>query len=71
VCVCLSLSSAGAVRKYEDEPFVLPASLKFNGEPLVDDDGRLLYKFPDLQVLLVVVTVPAEDSLLAGAVILT
>eukprot|EP00775_Hariotina_reticulata_P003685 gene3685-3945_t len=36
--------------KYEDESFVLPALLKFNGEPLVDDDGRLLYRFPDLQV---------------------
>jgi len=29
---------------------VLPALIRFNGEPFVDDDGRLLYKFPDLQV---------------------
>lgn len=29
---------------------MLPALLSFNGEPFVDDDGRLLYKFPDLQV---------------------
>jgi hypothetical protein len=36
--------------KYQDESFVLPALLRFNGEPFVDDDGRLLYKFPDLQV---------------------
>ena len=36
--------------KYEDESFVLPALIRFNGEPFVDDDGRLLYKFPDLQV---------------------
>jgi hypothetical protein len=36
--------------KYEDESFVLPALIRFNGEPLVDDEGRLLYKFPDLQV---------------------
>ena len=28
---------------------MLPALLKFNGEPFVDDEGRLLYKFPDLQ----------------------
>lgn len=38
--------------KYEDESFVLPALIRFNGEPFVDDDGRLLYKFPDLQVRL-------------------
>lgn len=36
--------------KYEDESFVLPALIRFNGEPFVDDEGRLLYKFPDLQV---------------------
>ena len=36
--------------KYEDESFVLPALLRFNGEPFVDDEGRLLYKFPALQV---------------------
>jgi hypothetical protein len=36
--------------KYEDESFVLPALIRFNGEPFVDDGGRLLYKFPDLQV---------------------
>lgn len=35
--------------KYEDESFVLPALIKFNGEPFVDDEGRLLYKFPELQ----------------------
>ncbi|WIA33689.1 hypothetical protein OEZ86_006807 [Tetradesmus obliquus] len=37
--------------KYEDESFVLPALIRFNGEPFVDDEGRLLYKFPDLQVV--------------------
>lgn len=30
---------------------MLPALIRFNGEPFVDDDGRLLYKFPDLQVI--------------------
>eukprot|EP00878_Enallax_costatus_P002812 GHUV01003004.1.p1 GENE.GHUV01003004.1~~GHUV01003004.1.p1 ORF type:complete len:653 (+),score=181.31 GHUV01003004.1:192-2150(+) len=35
--------------KYEDESFVLPALIKFNGEPFVDDEGRLLYKFLELQ----------------------
>lgn len=29
---------------------MLPALIRFNGEPFVDDDGHLLYKFPDLQV---------------------
>lgn len=42
------LSCRGS-EKYEDESFVLPALIKFNGEPFVDDEGRLLYKFPDLQ----------------------
>ncbi|KAF8060028.1 hypothetical protein HT031_004966 [Scenedesmus sp. PABB004] len=37
--------------KYEDESFVLPALIRFNGEPFVDDAGRLLYRFPDLQVV--------------------
>ncbi|KAF6251928.1 hypothetical protein COO60DRAFT_1674245 [Scenedesmus sp. NREL 46B-D3] len=41
----------GVLEKYEDESFVLPALIRFNGEPFVDDEGRLLYKFPDLQVV--------------------
>ena len=28
---------------------MLPALIRFNGEPFVDAEGRLLYKFPDLQ----------------------
>lgn len=36
--------------KYEDEAFVLPALIKFGGEPFVDEQGHLLYKFPTLQV---------------------
>jgi hypothetical protein len=36
--------------KYEDESFVLPALIRFRGEPFVDDNGGLLYKFPELQV---------------------
>lgn len=43
------LTSCRGSEKYEDESFVLPALIKFNGEPFVDDEGRLLYKFPDLQ----------------------
>lgn len=36
--------------KYEDEGFVLPALIRFGGEPFVGADGGLLYKFPALQV---------------------
>ncbi|GBF97383.1 hypothetical protein Rsub_11030 [Raphidocelis subcapitata] len=36
--------------KYEDEAFVLPALLRFGGEPFVDERGGLLYRFPALQV---------------------
>lgn len=32
-----------------DENFVLPALLRFDGTPEVDDSGNLLYRFPDLQ----------------------
>jgi hypothetical protein len=56
-CLVVSVICRGS-EKYEDESFVLPALLRFNGEPLVDDDGRLLYKFPDLQVPLGDVAVP-------------
>ena len=34
---------------YGDESFVLPALIKFGGEPFVDDKGYLLYRFPSLQ----------------------
>ncbi|GIL54988.1 hypothetical protein Vafri_10646 [Volvox africanus] len=34
---------------YPDESFVLPALIKFGGEPEVDDQGRILYRFPALQ----------------------
>ena len=33
----------------DDEAFVLPALVRFNGRAEVDDAGRLLYVFPDLQ----------------------
>jgi hypothetical protein len=46
----LGRSIRSGPNKYEDESFVLPALLRFGGEPFVDDDGRLLYKFPALQV---------------------
>ncbi|GFR50351.1 hypothetical protein Agub_g12560 [Astrephomene gubernaculifera] len=34
---------------YPDESFVLPALIKFGGEPVADEQGRLLYRFPALQ----------------------
>ena len=34
---------------YKDESFVLPALLRLGGEPFVDEQGRLLYRFPSLQ----------------------
>ncbi|GIL82862.1 hypothetical protein Vretifemale_11774 [Volvox reticuliferus] len=34
---------------YPDESFVLPALIKFGGEPEVDEQGRILYHFPVLQ----------------------
>jgi hypothetical protein len=35
---------------YADESFVLPALLRFGGEPFVDErTGALLYRFPALQ----------------------
>ena len=32
-----------------DDSFVLPALVKFGGEPFVDDAGHLLYRFPSFQ----------------------
>ncbi len=32
-----------------DESFVVPALVRFNGHPEVDDAGNLIYTFPDLQ----------------------
>lgn len=40
----------GGPNKYEDEAFVLPALIRFGGEPFVGDNGSLLYRFPALQV---------------------
>ena len=41
---------AHCLQAYEDESFVLPALLRFGGEPVVDEaTGVLLYKFPSLQ----------------------
>lgn len=36
-------------KPYEDEGFVLPALVRLGGEPLVDQQGNLLYRFPALQ----------------------
>lgn len=42
--------SGAAVAVYDDEGFVLPALLRFGGEPVVDEaTGSLLYVFPSLQ----------------------
>jgi len=42
---------AYTLQAYEDESFVLPALLRFGGEPIVDEaTGGLLYKFPSLQL---------------------
>lgn len=42
--------SAAAVQQgYADESFVLPALIRFGGEPVVDEEGGLVYKFPGLQ----------------------
>ncbi|KAG2434871.1 hypothetical protein HYH02_012071 [Chlamydomonas schloesseri] len=35
---------------YPDENFVLPALIKFGGEPYVDEAGHILYRFPALQL---------------------
>ena len=32
-----------------DDSFVLPALIKFGGEPFVDEEGHLLYRFPSFQ----------------------
>lgn len=37
--------------RYQDESFVLPALIRFGGEPVVDEgSGALMYRFPNLQV---------------------
>lgn len=54
--------AASGPNKYEDEAFVLPALLRFGGEPFVGDDGGLLYKFPQLQVAATDVRVAAEQT---------
>ena len=33
----------------DDESFILPVLLRFQGHPLVDDQGNILYRFPSLQ----------------------
>jgi hypothetical protein len=32
-----------------DDACVLPALIKFEGEPFVDEEGHLMYRFPSLQ----------------------
>ena len=42
-------SSSQVEADQKDESFVLPALIKFGGEPFVDEEGHLLYRFPSLQ----------------------
>lgn len=42
-------SAMATTATYPDESFVLPALIKFGGEPFVDEEGHLLYRFPQLQ----------------------
>ena len=44
-----SSAEAGSSGVETDDAFVLPALIKFGGEPFVDEEGHLLYKFPSLQ----------------------
>lgn len=32
-----------------DDSYILPALIKFGGEPFVDEEGHLLYRFPSFQ----------------------
>jgi hypothetical protein len=42
--------AAAAVQQgYADESFVLPALIRFGGEPVVDEEGGLVYQFTGLQ----------------------
>ncbi|KAG2434769.1 hypothetical protein HXX76_007654 [Chlamydomonas incerta] len=45
-----STASSEPYIPYPDENFVLPALIKFGGEPTVDEEGRILYRFPALQL---------------------
>ena len=45
----LALADPDPESTYKDEGYVLPALIKFGGEPLVDEQGHLLYRFPALQ----------------------
>ncbi|KAF3441655.1 hypothetical protein FNV43_RR15570 [Rhamnella rubrinervis] len=33
----------------DDESYILPVLLRFDGQPEIDDDGNILYRFPSLQ----------------------
>ncbi|XP_071720722.1 uncharacterized protein At5g03900, chloroplastic-like [Rutidosis leptorrhynchoides] len=35
--------------KMDDDPYMLPVLLRFNGQPQVDEVGNILYSFPSLQ----------------------
>lgn len=35
---------------YGDEAFMMPVCLRFGGAPVADEQGRVLYRFPSLQI---------------------
>jgi hypothetical protein len=43
------LDLSGSPSTQEDEDYMLPVLIRFNGQPEVSPDGQLIYHFPDLQ----------------------
>lgn len=46
----LQLDTPSEDSLYGDEAFMMPVCLRFGGVPVADDQGRVLYQFPSLQV---------------------
>ena len=59
-------ASGSSSEPQRDEAYVLPALIKFGGEPFVDDEGHLLYRFPSLQRTVVQRVRDFNDSLIIG-----
>ncbi|XP_044483025.1 uncharacterized protein At5g03900, chloroplastic [Mangifera indica] len=43
----LDVQSAGSIMS--DESYILPVLLRFDGQPEIDEEGNILYRFPSLQ----------------------
>lgn len=43
------LDTLPSVETMDDESYILPVLLRFDGHPEVDDEGNILYRFPSLQ----------------------